>query len=689
MNNSRATLLFGIVSALGACVNTHPPASVPPDTSAPSSQPAQIGAWGLDLTTHDTTVKPGDDFFGYANGHWLDTHEIPADRARWGWFDALDEDAQRKVHELIEALPGDASAGSAEKKVGDFYRAYMDTAAINRAGLAPAHAALDAISAARTHRDIAALMGRPDLQLKSPLQLAIRADEKNPNRYIVSLSQSGLGLPDRDYYLKNDAVYSQLRSKYRAHIERMLALAGDADAAVEAQSVVVLEIRIAQLHWPVAKRRERDLTYNLRTLPELIDLAPGFGWQDLLAAAGVVGASDYVVRELDAVAALGALVGEIPVEHWKSYLRYHYLAGVAEVLPKPFDAEKFDFYGRTLNGQKEQRERWKLGVSAVNGALGEAVGQLYVARNFPPEARAQVLALVENLRAAYEQRMRQLPWMSGATKKVSLQKLATFRPKIGYPIKWRDYSKLEVRSADAFGNDARVALFEWRRQVARINLPTDRDEWGMTPQTINAYYNPTFNEVVFPAAILQPPFFDPGADAAVNYGGIGAVIGHEMGHGFDDQGAKSDAAGVLRTWWKRKDELAFKKLGDRLAAQYDAFEALPGLHVNGRLTLGENIGDLGGLSIAYAAYHLSLHGREAPVIDGLTGDQRFFLSWAQVWQALYRDAKLRKQVLSDPHSPPQFRVNGVVRNVDAWYAAFEVKPTERLYLAPEERVRIW
>ena len=688
MNNARAILLFGIVSSLAACVNTHPPAPVP-ETSAPSSQQAQIGAWGLDLTTHDTTVKPGDDFFRYANGHWLDTHEIPADRARWGSFDALDEGAQRKVHELIEALPGDAPAGSAEKKVGDFYRAYMDTAAINRAGLAPAQAALDAISAARTHRDVAALMGRPDLQLKSPLQLAIRADEKNPNRYIVSLSQSGLGLPDRDYYLKDDAVYSQLRAKYRAHIERMLALAGDADAAAEAQSIIALEMRIAQLHWPVAKRRERDLTYNLRTLPELIDLAPGFGWQDLLAAAGVVGASDYVVRELDAVAALGALVGEIPVENWKSYLRYHYLVGVADVLPRPFDAEKFDFYGRTLSGQKEERERWKLGVSAANGALGEAVGQLYVARNFPPEARAQVLALVENLRAAYGQRIRQLPWMSAATKKVALQKLATFRPKIGYPIKWRDYSNLEIRSADAFGNDERAALFEWHRRVARINLPTDRDEWGMTPQTINAYYNPTFNEVVFPAAILQPPFFDPGADAAVNYGGIGGVIGHEMGHGFDDQGAKSDAAGVLRTWWKRKDELAFKKLVDHLAAQYDAFEALPGLHVNGRLTLGENIGDLGGLSVAYAAYHLSLHGREAPVLDGLTGDQRFFLSWAQVWQALYRDAQLRKQVLSDPHSPPQFRVNGVVRNVDAWYAAFEVKPTERLYLAPEERVRIW
>jgi predicted metalloendopeptidase len=688
MNNARAILLFGIVASVAACAHTHTPPSLP-ETSALSSRPAQIGAWGLDLATRDTTVKPGDDFFRYANGHWLDTHEIPADRARWGSFDALDEGAQRNVHELLEALPGDAPSGSPAKKVGDFYRAYMDSAAINRAGLSPAQPALEAIRAARTHRDVATLMGRPDLQLKSPLQLSILADEKNPNRYIVSISQSGLGLPDRDYYLKNDAVYAELRAKYRAHIERMLILAADADAASQAQSIVALEIRIAQLHWPVAKRRERDLTYNLRTLPELMELAPGFGWQDLLGAAGVVGASDYVVRELDAVAALAALVGEVPVDTWKSYLRYHYLVGVADVLPKRFDAERFDFYGRTLNGQKEERERWKLDVSAVNGALGEVAGQLYVARNFPPEVRAQVLALVENLRAAYAQRIRELPWMSAATKKLALQKLATFRAKIGYPIKWRDYSNLEIRRDDAFGNDERAALFEWNRQVARINLPTDRDEWSMTPQTINAYYNPTFNEVVFPAAVLQPPFFDPAADAAVNYGGIGGVIGHEMGHGFDDQGAKSDAAGVLRTWWKPKDELAFKKLVDRLAVQYDTFEALPGLQVNGRLTLGENIGDLGGLSVAYAAYHLSLQGRDAPVINGLTGDQRFFLSWAQVWQALYRDAQLRKQVLSDPHSPPQFRVNGVVRNIDAWYVAFDVQPTERLYLAPEERVHIW
>jgi putative endopeptidase len=687
MHCARAIFLCGISVGFAACTHSFPPAPV--QTSAPAPQPAQIGAWGLDLTAQDARVKPGDDFFHFADGHWLDTHEIPADRSRWGSFDVLDKEAQKKVHELIAALPAGAAHGSPEQKVGDFYRAYVDTAAIDRAGLAPAHAALDAIRAARTHRDLAALMGRPDLRLNAPIRLVIGADEKNPNRYIVALGQSGLGLPDRDYYLKNDAVYADLRAKYLSHIERMLTLAGDTDASSEARAILKIETAIAAVQWPAAKRRERDLTYNPRSLDELTELAPGFGWADMLSAAGVVGETDYVVRELDAVGTSGALVGEFPVEQWKSYLRYHYLVGVADVLPKPFDQERFDFYGRTLNGEKEERERWKLAVGAINTALGEAVGQLYVARNFPPQARAQMLALVENLRSAYAQRIRALAWMSAGTKKVALQKLATFRPKIGYPVKWRDYASLEIRASDAFGNEERAAVFEWRRRVARINLPTDRDEWNMTPQTINAYYNPTFNEVVFPAAILQPPFFDPGADAAVNYGGIGAVIGHEMGHGFDDQGAKSDAQGVLRTWWKPKDEIAFKKLVDRLAVQYDAFEALPGLSVNGRLTLGENIGDLGGLSVAYAAYHLSLQGRAAPVIDGLTGDQRFFLSWAQVWRGLYREAQLRKQVLSDPHSPPQFRVNGAVRNIDAWYAAFDVKPTDRLYLPSEERVHIW
>ncbi|HEY4772083.1 MAG TPA: M13 family metallopeptidase [Steroidobacteraceae bacterium] len=685
MMSKHALLGLGLLAALAACANTN---SSAPAGKAGAHQ-AQIGAWGLDLSAQDTTVRPGDDFFRYANGHWLDTHEIPADRSRWGRFEALDEAAQNEMRTLIEALPPGAPIGSPEQKVGDFYRAYMDTDAINRAGLAPAQPALSAIAGARTHEDLARLMGRHDFGLLSPLLLAIRVDDKNPDRYIVAISQNGLGLPDRDYYLKSDAVYSDTRAKYQAHIERLLTLAGDADAASEAESIVQLEIQIATLHWPAAKTRERDLTYNVRSHTELNELAPGFAWQELLRAAGVDNQKDYLVRELDAIGASGALFNAVPVERWQSYLRYHYLVKVADVLPKPIDDECFDFYGRTLNGQPEQKERWKRAVRALDASLGEAVGQIYVEHYFPPASRAQTIALVENLRAAYRDRIRLLPWMSDGTKEVALKKLETFRPKIGYPEKWRDYATLEIRSGDAFGNAERAAVFEWHRKVLRINSPADRDEWDLTPQTVNAYYNPMFNEVVFPAAILQPPFFDPAADAAVNYGGIGGVIGHEMGHGFDDQGAKYDAQGVLRTWWQPQDEVAFKKLVDRLAVQYDAFEALPGLHVNGRLTLGENIGDLGGLSVAYAAYHLSLHSAPAPVIDGLTGDQRFFLSWAQVQASLFREAQMRNHVLSNAHSPPQFRVNGVVRNLDAWYAAFDVKRTDRLYLAPEERVRIW
>ncbi|HEY4772036.1 MAG TPA: M13 family metallopeptidase [Steroidobacteraceae bacterium] len=685
--SSHAVVSLSILAALGACANSHRPA--PAADSAPAPRQAQIGEFGLDLTSLDASVRPGDDFYRYAEGHWLDTHEIPPDRASWGAFDSLDEAAQQHVRELIEALPSGAPVGSAEQKVGDFYRAYMDTDAIDRAGLAPAQPGLDAIAKARTHEALLRLMGRHDLQLDSPIQLLIRPDEKNPDRYVVRITQSGLGLPDRDYYLKSEPVYADIRAKYQTHIERMLTLAGDSDAAAEAASIVQLETEIATEHWPAAKRRNLDLIYNLRTHTELNELAPGFAWQELLGAAGVDEQKDYVVRELDAVAAAAMTFNKVPVEVWQRYLRYHYLESFADVLPRPINEESFDFYGRTLNGQKVQRERWKLAVGATNIALGEDIGEVYVAHYFTPEGRAETIALVENMRAAYAQRIRAVSWMSDATKKVALEKLAKFRPKIGYPDKWRDYATLEIRSGDAFGNAKRAAAFDWQRQVLRINLPTDRDEWRMTPQTINAYYNPTFNEIVFPAAILQPPFFDPAADAAVNYGGIGGTIGHEMGHGFDDQGSKSDALGVLHTWWQPQDEAAFKQLVDRLAAQYDAFEALPGVHVNGRLTLGENTGDLEGLSVAYVAYHLSLRGRPAPMLAGLSGDQRFFLSWAQVWQAAWRDGHLRAQLLSNPHSPPRFRVNGAVRNVDAWYAAFKVQPSDRLYLPPEERVHIW
>jgi predicted metalloendopeptidase len=496
-------------------------------------------------------------------------------------------------------------------------------------------------------------------------------------------------MPDRDYYLKDDQVYKELRAKYEAHIARLLKLAGQPDAEQSAKSILELETQIATAHWPRAKRRERDLTYNPHTREELPSFAPGFPWPELLAGAELGAQPRFIVHEPDALQALGALFAKVPAERWQAYLTYHYLVGNADVLPKAFDDEVFDFYGRSLHGQQEQQARWKRAVNAVDEGLGEAAGELYVQRYFPPESKQQMLELVENLRAAYRERIEHLAWMSPATRKVALEKLAAFHPKIGYPDKWRDYSALNVKAGDAFGNASRAEEFEWQREVKRLGGPTDRGEWGMTPQTINAYYNPTFNEVVFPAAILQPPFFDPHADAAVNYGGVGGVIGHEMGHGFDDQGAKSDARGVLHTWWLQEDTDAFHKRVDRLAAQYDGYTVLPGLNINGRLTLGENIGDLGGLSVANDAYHRSLHGKPAPVLGGLTGDQRFFLAWAQVWRQKQRDEDLRSQVTSNPHSPAKYRIDGVVRNVDAWYPAFNVQPGEKLYLPPDERVHIW
>jgi putative endopeptidase len=678
-----AAALTAAVLMLAAC--TH----APPRARAPATGQAQIPPWGLDLAARDTAVKPGDDFYHYADGHWLEANTIPADRTRWGSFDELDERALQQVLAIVQNLPAAAPEGSNAQKVADYYRAFIDAAAIDQKGIEPARAGIDAIAAAKNHHDLTRLMGRPDLALKAPLRVGIAIDQKDPDRYAVLITQGGLGLPDRDYYLKNEAVYTQLREKYRAHIARLLGLAGEVNPAAEAQAIVEVETRIAKIHWTAAKRRERDLTYNPRTRAQLEQLVPGFFWETLLATEGVDAQPQFIVRELDAVQALGQLFLEVPPDTWRPYFKYHYLVSMAAVLPQAFDQESFDFYGRTLKGQQEQRPRSKRAVLALDNDLGEAVGALYVERFFPASSKEQVRALVENLRASYAQRIEQLTWMTPATKKVALEKLAAFHPKLGYPDKWRDYAGLSIVKGDAFGNDVRASVFEWRRQVLRLNDPTDRAEWGMTPQTINAYYNPTFNEVVFPAAILQPPFFDPHADAAVNYGGIGAVIGHEMGHGFDDQGAKSDARGVLHTWWDAADTEAFKQRTDALATQYDEFVVLPGLKVNGRLTLGENIGDLGGLSVAYDAYHRSLHGRPAPVRDGLTGDQRFFLAFAQIWRSLNRDEAMRSQVLSNPHSPPQFRVNGVVRNIDAWYSAFAVQPGDKLYLPSPERVRIW
>ena len=653
-----------------------------------SSNSAAIGAYGLDLTAGDASVQPGDDFFRYCNGRWLDTTEIPSDRTSWGTFAILDDKSERDQRVIIEetAMVGGVP-GSLQQKIADTYNAYLNTDAINARGIAVLQEDLATIAAIRTHEDVMRVVAGADFPTNSPIVAFASLDARNPDRYVVTITHAGLGLPEREYYRRADSA--EQRTAYVAYIERILTLGGQANGAAKARSIMALETQIAELHWPIADRRQRERVYNLKSRAELRAIAPNFPWDAALEAGDMGLAQEVVVRELSAMAPLAQLFLATPVETWKDYLTFNLISGSSDVLPREIDDANFDFYGKTLNGQPEQRERWKRAVDQVNNAMGEAVGQLYVARHFPPEAKAQMLDLVENLRRAYAQRIDQSPWMTAATKVVAQEKLAAFVPRIGYPDIWRDYSGMDIRAGDAYGNAKRANKFNGDWATARLWRPVDRREWNMTPQTVNASYNSVMNVITFPAAILQPPFFDPHADAAVNYGAIGGVIGHEMGHGFDDQGAKSDARGVLRDWWSPQDVAAFQQVTNALAAQYDGFEALPGLHVNGRLTLGENVGDNGGLQVALRAYELSLNGHQAPVRDNLTGTQRFFLGWAQAWRSKYRDEALRNLVLTNPHSPPNFRVNGVIRNMAAWYEAFGVTQENALYLPPDQRVTIW
>jgi predicted metalloendopeptidase len=659
------------------------------DASAPKAIRAAMGDWGYDVAGMDPNVKPGDDFNRYANGKWLQNNVIPPDRTGWNSFSVLSVKVEQQINDIIEALPADAPAGSPSQKVHDFYRAYLDTQAIEGKGPSPLAPGLARIGSAASHEDVARLLASIELGLPTPIEFGVGIDQKNPDRYIVSITQGGLSLPDRDYYLESDPATAAIRTEYVAHIARTLTLIGEPDAQAKAEGILDLETQIARIHWPAEKRRERELTYNLRTRAQLDELSASFPWSAFFDEAKIGSEREFIVREVDAVGQLGDLVRAIPIERWVSYMKYNYVVAHATVLPKAFDDERFGFYGTTLYGQTQLRERWRRATSVVNSTIGEIVGQLYVAKHFPPEHKAQVLKIVENLRTAFVERLRKLEWMSPETKKRAMDKLSTFYPKIGFPDKWKDYSALEVRAGDAFGNAVRARVWGWADDIGRLGKPTDRSEWLTTPQTVNAYYYSTFNDITFPAAILQPPFFDPNADPAVNYGGIGAVIGHEMGHGFDDQGAKSDERGVLSNWWQPADEASFKVLVDKLVKQYDQYEALPGLKVNGRLTVGENLGDLGGLTLAYDAYKISQGGWEPDEFDGFNDEQRFFLSWAQIWRELIREQALRSQVLSDPHSPSALRINGIVRNLDVWYDAFDVKPGDALWLDPAARVKIW
>lgn len=675
-------------------------------TTPATSSPARHS--GIDRSAFDTSVRPQDDLFRHVNGHWLDTYEIPADRAADGSTRELHDRAEEQVRVIISELadqsaqaggtgPDDGVARTPAAQVGALFASFMDTERIEALGLAPIADELARIEAAATPDELVEVLG--ELQRTGGAGAAgfwVDNDAKDPDRYVVYLYQSGLGLPDEAYYREDD--YAQVRAAYTPHVARMLQLSGLAedDAHARAALVVDLETRLAGHHWDVVRDRDADLTYNPMTLAELADRAPGFDWAAWARALGAPeGALDQlVVREPDFAVGLAALWGEVPAEQWRAWLRYHLVTARAPFLTDEVVQANFDFYGRTLTGAQELRERWKRGVSLVQGALGEAVGQEYVARHFPPAHKEHMVALVANLVAAYRESIEQLDWMGEDTRAKALAKLEAFRPKIGYPDRWKSYEGLEIRADDLVGNVRRSHAYEQDRELAKIGRPVDRDEWFMTPQTVNAYYNPGMNEIVFPAAILQPPFFDPDADDAVNYGGIGAVIGHEIGHGFDDQGSKYDGAGRLEDWWTAEDRAEFDERTGALVDQYAAYspEQLAGSHhVNGALTIGENIGDLGGLSIALQAYRIAL-GRpldEAPVLDGLTGVQRVLVGWAQAWRGKVRDEELIRRMATDPHSPYEFRCNGVVRNLPEFHEAFEVQPGDALYLAPQERVRIW
>lgn len=678
---------------LAAC-NQAGVSSVDTELSANTATQAapQLGDWGFDQDGMDLAYAPGDDFFRFANGHWLDTTEIPADLSNYGMFTELALEAEEDVQEIILDLAADHPAqGTIEQKVGDLYGSWMDTETVETRGLTPAQPYLDAIAAATTHEDIRALFA--DIHQNAPLGVGVIPDPADTTRYTVFVGQGGLGLPDRDYYvdLENEN-YARYREAYVAFIAQMLDLAGIDGGTDKADAIMALETRLAEVHWTQARSRNIQEIYNPMPLEQLSELAPQLDLTTAMTTLGLDGVATYLVAQPSAIEGTGRIFEETPVSVWQDYLTFHFLQNNAGNLPAAFDQADFDFYGHILNGTDEQRPRDRRGVNIVGQQLGEAVGQIYVERHFPASSKAAMEGLVANLVTALEGRLNASEWMDDETRANALRKLSTFEPRIGYPDEWQDYSDLQITSDDLFGNMMRVNDFVWNQQLEDLAGPVDRGQWPYPPQTINASYNPLMNQITFPAGILQPPFFDPNADAAVNYGAIGAVIGHEIGHGFDDQGRRFDFDGSIRDWWTPATDARFEERAGRLEAQYNGYSPIEGMFVNGEFTMGENIGDLGGVQMAYTAYHQYLDsccGGEAPVIDGYTGDQRFFLAWAQVWRRLYREDNLVSRLTTDPHSPSQYRTNGVLRNLDAWYAAFDIQEGDALYLPPEERVSIW
>jgi len=679
-----ASVVF--VHLLAACGQD---SAVTGPSSAPTAAPAKTS--GLLVDYMDRDVRPGDDFNMYVNGAWMSSTEIPADKASYGIAYILHEESQDNVKTIIEeAAAGDFDMGSDEQKVGDLYASYLDIETRNKLGLAPLQPEFEKIAALKNHEELAVYFAESNkLGIGMPFVLAQYVDFKNPDTYMMYTWQGGLGLPDREFYFLEDDKSTKIRAAYLEHIEKMFDLAGLENGHSAAELIMALETRMAAEHMKKEDTRDMVALYNKIPNAELAELMPNFAWKAFLTEAGIADIDGIVVTQLDHMKALDAIIQDTGMDDWKIYLKWTALNTFAGLLNEELGQQDFDFYSRTLRGIEEQLPLWRRGVNSVNANLGEVVGKVYVAKHFPPEAKARMLELVGNLIKAYEVSIKNLDWMSEATKLEALDKLAKFTPKIGYPDEWKDYSRLKIERDDLIGNIQRSAQVVYDQNIERQGGPVDRGEWAMTPQTVNAYYNPPLNEIVFPAAILQPPFFDLNAEDAVNYGGIGATIGHEIGHGFDDSGSTFDGDGVLRNWWTEEDKKEFEARTARLVEQYSSFKPFDDLSVNGEFTLGENIGDLGGLSIALKAYKLSLDGKEAPVLDGYTGEQRVFLGYGISWRHKARDEALRNQINTDPHSPAMYRVNGVVRNVPEFYAAFDVTEADALYLPPEERVKIW
>ncbi|TXI96453.1 MAG: M13 family peptidase [Burkholderiaceae bacterium] len=661
--------------------------------NAKKSATQNLGS-GIELQWIDKNVRPQDDFFRYTAGKWLDTAEIPADKGRTGSFDALAELSLNQCRDIVEELVKrkDLKAGSNQQKIADMYASFMDEAAIEAADIKPLRMDFDLISKLNDKSQLPLMIAHlARLGVNTPVGSFVSQDAKESSKYAITIGQGGLSLPDREYYLKlDDAKYKDVRAAYLEHLEKMLSMAGQENAAQGAAAILAFETEIAKIQWSNVENRNPEKTYNKIEIAKLDTLLGNFDWNAYFGAMGTAGKVDYVVvRQPSYLSSLTKLIDETPIQVWQTYFKWQLVNAYAPLLSKRFVDQDFQFKSAKLRGIPENQPRWKRGVASVETSLSEALGQLFVEKHFSASSKARMQELVSNLMLAYKQSIETLPWMGAETKKEALAKLAKFTPKIGYPDKWRDYSALSISRDNLIGNIRATRTFNYQRMIDRLGKPVDRAEWGMSPQTVNAYYNPRQNEIVFPAAILRPPFFNPDADDAVNYGGIGAVIGHEIGHGFDDSGSKSDGDGNLRDWWTAEDKANFKKLTDAMVEQYNAYSPIDGYKVNGKLTLGENIGDNSGLAIAYKAYQISLKGKPAPMIDGFTGSQRVFLGWAQVWRGKARKDETIRLLATDPHSPAMFRANGPLTNIDAFYEAFGVKPGDKMYVEPAKRITIW